>query len=72
MNANYHPFTLEELKAWPQTFVSPMQASKLLGCDPYSLNISAREGKLHIPHVFCGRNLKISRAGLLEFCGEKP
>ena len=61
--------TLEELKTWDKPYVTPAQASGLLGCDRYSLNVAARAGRLSIPHVLVGNRLKISRAALLEFCG---
>ena len=52
--------------------VSPTEAAKVLGCTPYSLNCSAKCGKLGIPYIFAGRNLRISAAGLLAFVkGEK-
>ncbi len=70
------PLTLEELKAWPEAYVTPAQASKLLGCDRYTLNVAAKAGRLSIPHVMVGNRLKLSKAALLEFCGvgmeEKP
>ena len=41
--------------------VSPAEAAEILGCYPYSLNVSARNG--HMPkgsYFFAGRNLRIS------------
>lgn len=61
--------TLEELKAWDKPYVTPAQASGLLGCDRFTLNVAARAGRLSIPHIMVGNRLKISRAALLEFCG---
>ena len=40
----------------------------LLSCDPYSLNVSAKAGRLAIRHIFSGRNLRISKTDLLAFC----
>lgn len=67
------PMTLEELKNSTKLTVSPTEASGLLGCSPYNLNVAARSGHLHIRHFFAGRNLRISRADLLAFCtGSQP
>lgn len=64
----YPPMTLDELRAWPKATVSPTQASGLLNCDPYSLNVAAKAGRLAIRHIFSGRNLRISKTDLLAFC----
>ena len=61
--------TLEELKAWDKPYVTPEQASVLLGSDRHTINVAARAGRLSIAHVFVGNRVKISRAALLEFCG---
>ena len=47
--------------------VSPTEAAHVLGCTPYSLNCAAKCGRLGIPFVFAGRNLRISANGLLQF-----
>ena len=65
------PMTVDELKAWKGSSVSPVQASGVLGCTPYSLNTSAKAGRLGLKHFFAGRNLRISKDDLLSFLGEK-
>ena len=47
---------------------TPTQASGLLNCDPYRLNVAAKAGRLAIRHIFSGRNLRISKTDLLAFC----
>ncbi len=68
--------TVEELAALPGVHVGTKEAAAVLGCDRYSLNISAKQGTLKIAHTFVGNRLKISKAALLEYCGyckeEKP
>ena len=61
--------TLDELAALPGVQVGTKEAAAVLGCDRYSLNISAKQGTLKIAHTFVGNRLKISKAALLEYCG---
>lgn len=46
--------------------ISPTQLSMILGGMPYSYNLAAREGRLDLPHVFRGRNLRIFTAPLIK------
>lgn len=62
------PHDAGRAEAWPKATVSPTQASGLLNCDPYSLNVAAKAGRLAIRHIFSGRNLRISKTDLLAFC----
>ena len=59
----------EELAKIPGDYVGTKEASAFLGCDRYSLNISAKAGMLGIPFFFAGNRLKISKRGLLENAG---
>lgn len=68
--------TREELEAYrkqienlPRYDLSPAEAAPLLGVDSYSLNISAKAGTLAIKHFFAGRNLRLSKDSVLNFCG---
>ncbi len=61
--------TAEELAGMPGDYVGTKAASDFLGCDRYSLNISAKAGILGIPHYFAGNRLYISKRGLLENAG---
>ena len=70
-NGPRRPMTLDEIRACDAVTLSPIQASGALKCSPYTLNVSARNGTLGIRHMFCGRNLRIFRADLLDACGVK-
>lgn len=61
--------TVEELAALPGVTVGSKEASAVLGCDRYALNIAAKNGELGLQCFFSGNRLKISKASLLEFCG---
>lgn len=63
--------TLEELAAMPGNSVSPRIAAQFLGVTQYGLNVAAKAGRLGLPYVFSGRNLKISKAAILDYCGYK-
>lgn len=64
--------SLDEIAASDNAYVTPTVAARLLGMkNPYGLNLAAKEGRLGIPYIFSGRNLKISKAYLLDFCGYK-
>lgn len=58
------------IEALPRFDLSPTEAAPLLGVDGWSLNISAKAGRLPIKHFFAGRNLRLSKADVLSFCGE--
>jgi len=60
---------LAELAARDTTTVSSTEAARILGCDQWGLVLAAKNGNLPIPHFFSGNRLKISKAGLLAFCG---
>lgn len=63
--------TIQELIEWPKPTVGSKEASEILHCDRYLLNLSAKAGRLNIPYFFSGNRLHISKAGLLEFLGYK-
>ncbi len=60
---------MRALAVAPGLTVSPIEAAALLDCDPYSLNLSAKDGTLGIRHIFAGRNLRIFKTDLFEACG---
>lgn len=60
---------LKYLDSIKRTYLTPTEASKLLGCSPYTLNIQAKEGRLAIEHMMVGTRLKISKAALERWCG---
>lgn len=60
-----HEERLEYLRALPGETISPAQLARVIGGQPYLYNLMAREGKLPLPHIWRGRNLRIFRAPLL-------
>lgn len=61
---------LDTVRGWVKQgllTVPPRQASHVLMCNPYSLNVSAKAGTLRLPHTFVGNRLRISTIGLLKF-----
>lgn len=80
MDAEWHqPFTLKTALEWflgGKSECCPTQASGLLDCDPYKLNMKAKSlesrGIQQISSIrfhFSGRNLRLNMADLLEYCG---
>ena len=61
--------TLQELMEYPKPTVPPTIAAKFLGCDPWSLNVAAKEGHLGLFHYFAGRNLRIAKWHLIDYLG---
>lgn len=54
----------------PRFDITPAEAAPLLGCNQYSLNVSAKQGHLgSIEHFFAGNNLRLSKASVLKFIG---
>ena len=60
-----HAERIAYLESQPGETISPAVAAKVLGGSAYAYNITAREGKLHIPHIWRGRNLRILKQPLL-------
>lgn len=80
MDAEWHrPFTFKTALGWflrGRSECSPKQASGLLNCDAYTLNVKARyleaRGVDHMCGVhfrFSGRNLRLNLIDLLVRCG---
>lgn len=67
--------TKEEKIAWlrglPGETISPSQLAKIDGGAPYSYNIAAKAGKLGLPVMWRGRNLRIWKEPLIELIGGK-
>lgn len=60
-----HEERIHYLESQPGETISPTVAAQILGGSAYAYNITAREGKLHIPHIWRGRNLRILKQPLL-------
>lgn len=62
--------TREEKVQWlmslPTETISPKQLSMVDGGDPYYYNLSARDGKLTLPHMWRGRNLRIWKQPVID------
>lgn len=46
--------------------IGPVQLAKVLGGQPYTYNVLAKNGQLPFPHIWRGRNLRIFVAPLLR------
>lgn len=64
---------LDELEALPRFDLSPAEAASVIGGDPESICGSIKSGNCGtLKCFFSGRNLRISKASVLEFCGRAP
>lgn len=54
------------LKNLPSETISPKIMALVDGGDPYSYNLTAREGKLDLPHFWRGRNLRIWKSFVID------
>ncbi len=61
-----HEERIALLERQPGETISPTVAAQVLGGSPYAYNLTAREGKLNLPHVWRGRNLRILKTPLLK------
>lgn len=60
---------IEWLRSLPEETISPTQLAKVDGGDPYSYNLAARDGKLELPHLWRGRNLRIWKEPVIKLIG---
>lgn len=60
-----HAERIAFLQALPEETISPATLAQIIGGRAYEYNLAAREGKLKLPHVWRGRNLRIFKAPLL-------
>ena len=60
---------LEWLRSLPSETISPQQLVVVAGGDAYSYNIAAKEGKLDLPHIWRGRNLRIWKEPVIRQIG---
>ena len=63
----------DEKVAWLRSIsdetISPAQLAKVAGGTPYSYNVAAIEGKLNLPHLWRGRNLRIWKEPVIRLIG---
>lgn len=61
-----HEERIAMLEAQPGETISPTVAARILGGSPYAYNLTAKEGRLKLPHIWRGRNLRILKTPLLK------
>lgn len=61
-----HDQKIALLREQPGETVSPAVVAQVLGGRPYVYNLMARQGKLTLPHVWRGRNLRVFKAPLIK------
>ena len=66
MNSNEK---LAYLRSLPGETISPKELAMVAGGSPYSYNLAAKEGKLDLPHLWRGRNLRIWKGPVIRLIG---
>ena len=68
--------TLEDLKVFEREFLTPAQAAAVIGCEPYAINVQAKDDplKLGFPVCIMGSRVKIPRRAFIRWieCGNSP
>ena len=67
--------TLEDIEKIETEYLIPAQVAAVLGCDPYAINVQARDNPaaLGFPMVKLGSRVKIPKVAFLRFMrGELP
>ena len=57
------------LQSLPGETISPQELAKVAGGNAYSYNLAAKEGKLDLPHLWRGRNLRIWKGPVIRLIG---
>jgi len=57
---------LEWLRQIPSETISPFQLAVVADGDSYSYNLAAKNGKLNLPHMWRGRNLRIWKQPVID------
>ena len=65
------PKTLAEIKACEKAFLTPDEVSGVLGSNPHTIRVMARQrpDMLGFPFTFTGNRMKIPRIPFLRFLG---
>ena len=60
---------IQEIERIDRTFLWPSEVAKVLGVNPHSIRLQARENPalLGFPVMVCGSRTKIPKAGFLKF-----
>ena len=65
--------TREEKLVWlrslPGETISPSDLALVAGGNAYSYNVAAKEGRLDLPHLWRGRNLRIWKEPVIRLIG---
>ncbi len=61
-----HATNILFLKELPKETISPKEAARVLGGDPYAYNVAAKEGMLTLPYMWRGRNLRLFKQPILD------
>lgn len=63
------PKTLQELRELPKEILSPDDISGVLHCNPYSINVAAKNdpAMLGFPVVVMGSRVRIPKAAFIRF-----
>lgn len=61
-----HDEKIRFLQDIPKETISPTQLAVVMGGKPYIYNLQARNGKLSLPHIYRGRNLRIFKQPVLD------
>ena len=61
--------TLDDIRAMTDAVITPAVAGRVLGCDPASIRVAAREdpGALGFPVILIGSRVKIPREAFVRF-----
>ena len=60
---------LAYLRSLPGETISPAELARVAGGNAYSYNVAAKEGKLDLPHLWRGRNLRIWKGPVIRLIG---
>lgn len=61
-----HDEKISLLQAQPGETISPTTLARIIGGNPYVYNLEAKQGRLTLPHVWRGRNLRIFKEPLMK------
>lgn len=63
--------TIEEMRKSEKEMLTPGDVSEVLGSNPHTIRLMARDGRLDFPTVIIGNRVKIPRRAFLEHLGVK-
>ena len=61
-----HEERIALLKSHPDETLSPALLARIIGGNPYAYTLAAKEGKLTLPYIWRGRNLRVFRVPMLR------